>query len=64
MSYNTNKKIIINFSKFHEKLLFQKPDYSVRHHSLQMFTEIATPWTSIHKDALYSAPETEALSEG
>lgn len=39
------------------------PEYSVRHHSLQVFTEISTPRISRYKDALYSAQETETLSE-
>lgn len=63
MSYSTNKKKSLTSAEFHQKLLFQKPQYSVRHHGLQMFTEIATPWISTYKDAFYSAQEIEALSE-
>lgn len=50
-------------AEFHHQLLLQKPDYSVRHHSLQMLTEIVTSWISTDTDALYSAQETETLSK-
>lgn len=50
-------------AEFHRQLLLQKPDYSVRHHSLQMGTEIVTSWISTDTDTLYSAQETETFSK-
>lgn len=55
MSFSKNNQ---TSAEFHHQLLLQKPDCSVRHHSLQMLTEIVTSWISTDTDALYSAQET------
>lgn len=45
-------------AEFHHQLLLQKPDYSVRHHSLQMLTEIVTSWISRHRCIVLSSGNT------
>lgn len=49
-------------AEFHQ-LLLQKPDCLVRHHSVEMLTEVVTSWISTDTDALYSAQETETFSK-
>lgn len=61
MSFSKNNQ---TSAEFHHQLLLQKPDCSVRHHSLEMLTEIVTSGISADTDALYSAQETETFSKG